>query len=677
MMTQEALGVLLVTVALAVIGLGPTLFLIGSSNKRVAYSLGIAPVVGFCLVALLGFPLARFVAPVRLWALPFTLLLGTASLLLTGLDIRAHPESYRDLLRARSTIAVVLIALICYMILVAPVTIYGVQYAAFRGNPNDAFLYQSLAETLRVADWQTILRGVDFSPANADGVKRLAEASPTSLFIARGVGVPLQLNLMAALAWAAQVNGVTPDRFYLPFSLLLLLISLPVSLVIGDAIGLSRPLKYLATAAVVLGFWTRFSLEYDAAYQLSAIPVLLLAVLAWMLVEQEPAPFSCPGPLILFGLGTAVIVVLYLPVATVLVGGLLVYLLVSILKHDRHISGALPYGASGILAVGLLALTGQIDFVIRVLLPLAHKADTESNAGSFGLDLVRSDGLGALWGIPASILNPGLPHIIQRALPIGAWVLGISMTGGLILTGIFVLRRAKSRLDRITYSMIIGGVFIALVYLLRGNLEVAGKAFTFVFAFVIFGIALTPFYLAPRVHPFLVKLGTIVVVVWLLTQFAIGIYLPFAPQLGGFFAWARAAKPEQYDLASITTYLNQHPPRLLLVDVPKDMSYTGARDPRVWTFAYYTMFIFCRYTTYFQSGLVTDNSAAPNLWLEDMPAAPDYAIMLKRTDYVGAAGLGTVVAETPELRLYRITAVDPKLFTQRESLIREDGWWSN
>src|SRR5258708_26575357 len=119
---------------------------------------------------------------------------------------------------------------------------------------------------------------------------------------------------------------------------------------------------------------------------------------------------------------------------------------------------------------------------------------------------------------------------------------------------------------------------------------------------------------------------------------------------------------------------------MLLVNIQRTSAWTTAGPNNLneaeWSFAYYDMYAFSRYPAYFQSGLIVDNKLqAQNMWLQTMNRPPDYAVILKSVDYIGPQHLGTEVAETPDLVLYRLSAQDlapykaaeQQLFHQRES----------
>src|SRR5581483_2050125 len=120
---------------------------------------------------------------------------------------------------------------------------------------------------------------------------------------------------------------------------------------------------------------------------------------------------------------------------------------------------------------------------------------------------------------------------------------------------------------------------------------------------------------------------------------------------------------ESYNVSAITDYLRRNPPQLLLVDIPRTKS---------WEFAFYAMFVFSHFPSYFQSGLVIDNNTTfQNFWTGQLNTLPDYAVILKSHDYIGREQWGTLVAETQDLALYHLTVQDIGLLNEKERELRE------
>ena len=279
----------LILIWLTIIGVGPIVWLIPPARSA-RYALALAPAMGLAIISLAAFPLVRYMAPVQAWAWPASVGLALFSLALVTLDWRQHPQRYGALRGWRSYAPVIVCLLLCTLVVASPILVFGIQYRIFRTNPSDAFYYMSLAETLRVANWPTLLGGLQLQN-NQIGLAALANVSPTALFSARFILDPLALNKMAALAWLAEVARLPVTRAYYLQHLLSLAIAPPVVFVIAGQLTQSRVLKLLVSAAVALGFWATWVLEMDAGYELSALPLALLFVAAWIELEQERQQF--------------------------------------------------------------------------------------------------------------------------------------------------------------------------------------------------------------------------------------------------------------------------------------------------------------------------------------------------------------------------------------------------
>src|SRR5689334_18249742 len=132
-MIYETIGFFIILILLAVIGIGPALFLLASHPKQIVYGLALAPCLGYVLVLLLGFPLVLYLAPIQVWAIPFTVVLALVSI---GLAIYAlrnaeTPWSEQGLGSPALWLAPLFLLLTCILLL-APMNLYGLGYAAFR-----------------------------------------------------------------------------------------------------------------------------------------------------------------------------------------------------------------------------------------------------------------------------------------------------------------------------------------------------------------------------------------------------------------------------------------------------------------------------------------------------------------------------------------------------------------
>ena len=658
-MFGETIGYFVSLLLLFVIGIGPAL-LLAEAHRRLAYAVGMAPAVGLTIISLLGFPLARWVAPVQVWALPVTLVLVLTSLALAWGTRQRWQIALRAAGRGRGWQVALGVVGLGWLAVASPLALKGIQYAIYRSNPSDAFLYMSLAESLRVVDWTTLQAGAALTVDNLPQVTALAEASPTALFAVRALNLPMALNKMAVLAWTAEVTRLPVTHAYFVHHLAAFGAALPLALVIGDRLGLPRLLKFLAAPALALGFWARFVLETDSGFEISAVPVLMLLVVAWMQLESEaPRPLS-RGRLLLAGAGAALFA-LYSPLGLLLALAAVLYYGCGLLQRSISPRTVALHGITVVLLASVLLFTGQIDYLARSALNLASRAAGEARFAAPAQDLLVTDGLAAAWGMPGSILWPARPQAFRWPLDAAATGLGFVFMAMVGFTGLQALRPNSPPPARLVSSLLGAGLLLVAAMVVANNDRAAGKSFTYVAPDLVFALLLFVCRADVVLTTAGQRLAHGVLAGWLVAQALIGVYLPLrrSPDF-----ISQTPKAEHYDLTPITRALEQAQPRLLLVDIPRT---------ETWMFAYYSMLTFGRYPAHFQSGLVIDNNPRyQSLWFSSLPTLPDYAVVLKQTNYIGPQQLGALVAETADLALYRLTAVDTTSFDAQEQLYRQN-----
>ena len=658
-MIAETLGLFVCLGVLWTIGLGPALWLNRRHPSRLVYSAAMAPAIGYALIGLLAFPLVRFVAPASAWTYPVTTLLVILSLALAALDWRYRPWSFKQLVPRRAAQVVIGLTLLVYAALASPLALRGIQYSIYRSNPHDAFLYMSLAESLRAVDWQTLQHGGSLTWANLGNIARLAEASPTALFAARQVSLPLILNKMAMLAWSAALTQTPIPLFYYAHHVLAFAVAWPLVPLLGQQLQLARWQSWLAAAAVTLGFWARFVLESDAGYEITVIPITLLFILAWMLLDEE-AETAHSSARWLLALAGAAMFVLCLPVALIVAVGFVVYCGLGLVQRRLSTGAVGRHVYTGGMILLLLGLSGQLDIQLQGAINLFQRSANERAFGAPAFDLIKQDGLAALWGLPGSMLWAGrslwVSWPLQQLAAGAGLLLSVTLAAGL-LAG---LRPQAHTSERRLFSLLAAAGLLAGVLLVTNNVRSAGKTFTYIYPMSILAVAAASRHLRVWLTGRAQRLAMGGLGAWMAAQAVIGIYLPLrrSPDF-----LAGDPRPEQYDLSAITTRLDADPPGLVAVEVPRGDT---------WMFAYYSMFIFSRYPVHFISGLIIDNGTRyQNLWLGALGSSPKYGVVLKAADQIGPRGLGTVLAETRELRLYRIDVAGLDAFLQAEAAYRE------
>jgi hypothetical protein len=654
---SETLGLFADLLILTLLGLGPALWFMKDQPRRVVYALSLAPSVGFAMVLLVAFPVVRFLGPIQNWAWIITLVLIAAGMAyiarnrLLRVELSDFARDWRQWAAPAGLMAV------CMLALASPLILRGIQYTAFRSNPSDAYFYMSLAESVRAAPWRTLLAGAPLTSANLPAVAQLAAASPTAVFSARTLGFPVLVGNMTGLAWLATLVNTAIYRFYFAENVLALARSLPLLLVLGDLLKLPRPLNYLAAIGIAAGFWAHFLLETDASAEVNALSLVLLAVIAWAQFETL-APARLPRPVWLFTLAAAAIASIYPPILVNLALAVAAYYALAALGRTLTPPRSLVQWAAIAAGVFILVLP-NIDFLAQ---NFVHEYLSVADQQAFPpivIDLLRANGLGAVWGMPAALLRGRLPQLVGTALGALGNLLGLGLTAALAVTGLYSLRRTAPIAERVVLALTGSGLAVAAVMLAAHNPRSAGKAFTYIFPYLLLAALLIVHYMPPRLGR-LAPLATLGLGVWLAGQVVFGSALPYR---GSQNFVNQSGRPEQYGLGDITGYLDQHPPRQLLVAIPRGDS---------WTFAYYSMFVFSRYPAYFQTGLVIDNNTTyRNLWFSSLTSVPDYAVIAKSADYIGPQQLGTLVAQTNDLALYHITTTTLAPFQAAEANFRQ------
>jgi hypothetical protein len=662
MMLYESLVVLLTFAVLGIIGAGPALWLSGQRDALWSPALYIAPTLGFAIVTLVGFPLVRFVAPTQVWAIPALLLLAVMSTILAVVFVARYKPAVQPV-RWQSLALKIAFFVGCFVILALSLAWNGIQYAIYRSNSSDAFVYMSLAETTRIANWSTILNGSLFTRHNLEGLAQLASISPTSLFTARLVALSFVLNNSINLGWIATVANLPVYRVFYAYHLVAFACALPLTIAIAKRAKLHPLLVYLGGAAIVLGFWARYVLETDSTGEISALPLMLLAILAWIAFEERSRPTAITT-LVLMGIAVAAIVTVNIPSLTVLIGGMAIYYLVALIQRTRTIRQVLTMAGPFFVALLVLICTGQLDYLFGNTLRGFGSVAGQANFRGIAVEMMRADPVATLWGLPRDVLFGDARRLIRLPLEGLALIFGLLMTAALLATCVFALRNKQAVVDRVLVSVVLAGLALFGFFLLAGSDHVAGKALTFVFPILM----LTPLLLTNYASRFLTSRRQRILVgffsVWLGLQILLSFYIPYSPTVNGVFQEGNERKENSYELAPILTELDQANPSLLVVDVPR------GKD---WTFAYYAMFAFAKYRPYFLSGLVVDNNTQfQNLWLRELDGIPDYAIVARNTDYIASHQLGTPIASTSDLVLYKLNTGSSAVFLEQLETNKEE-----
>jgi hypothetical protein len=460
----------------------------------------------------------------------------------------------------------------------------------------------------------------------------------------------------AALAWAAGMAATQVYQFYFAFYLLCFGLTLPLTVLLGDLLKLPRLIKYLAAGAVAFGFWGRYVLERDAGYEIATLPLTMLAICCWVLLETEQGKPTWRLRLLLV-LALSAIICFYQTLMAVIALAFMVYYAWGLMQRRVRPTDVAYHGLTIAGVLLLLTLTGQIDFLFRNALYLFGRVDELAGAPTDVISLLRNQPMAALWGLASSVIVKLPWSKFQWLLTQAAGAMGLFLT--LIVAGLplFLTRQPQRQAARIVFSTVLAGVLLSVVFLATHNQVSAGKALTYVFPYLMLAPLLMIENFSRLFQPALQRLSVLVVAIWLATQCAVALVWPNRPT-DTFMAIP--SRPEQYDLSPITSALAQQAPKRLLVGIP-----TGAS----WEYAFYTQLALSAYPVHFQTGLLLDNNTTYQNYMQPrLLLAPDYAVLLKEFDYIGPEQLGERIAETQDLVLYRVTEPDVAVFNAHEKL---------
>jgi hypothetical protein len=671
---DQSVGLFLCLLVLFGGGWGPALALLRGVRRRSLLAVALAPATALALASVLGLPLVMFIGPASRWALPLAASLLALSAALVIWERRWDQALLSDI-RLPTLFKWVGVFLVGVAILWAPALAMGGQYTAFRSNPGDSFTYISLAETVRKVDWEVIRGGAAFTAANLDNIARLASESPTALYSARLLGRSFPINHVANLAWLAQLAGVSTHRFYYPFHIILAVTMLPTLVALGFQVNMRRWLLALTALGATVGFWVRLVIETDASAELGAAPLLALAVFGWMLAAQADGRESGQQWAenrwrwrFLLALAWAALAVVYRPFGIIIVGALFLHLVYDLVVLRDGRGWLARYASVAIIALLLLVLTGQAGYYLPGFLNAAGSVEAEMKHEAVTFNVLLADKLGSVTNLPVYQLWRGAPPAVSLLLTLILQLVGLGLAFLWLYGLLSSLRDRSQSRQRALFFVGLAGVLTFLALWLVQNPKAAGKAYTSVFSFIFLGMAVGADRLAARLQVQRQRLLLAALAVWLTLVIGVGLLLPFDPVAGGRFARARANRAGYaLDLKPITAALDRANPGLVLVNVPQE-------DP--FFFAFYVMLAMSQYPTYYQSGLIIDGGASfQNLWLAELDRVPDFVLTAKAADYLDGAGLGQVVAETENLRLYAISMADPAAgldwLRQQEALVRQ------
>ncbi|NOZ73060.1 MAG: hypothetical protein GXP38_14315 [Chloroflexi bacterium] len=645
-MLIESLSVVILILFLALAGSGVAIWLV-SGTHLIIHAAAIAPALGLAILHLVSFPLYRYYAPVSVWIQPAFVFLLIANAALIALWLRSHCgqislPAFAELVWPLSGFAIVI------AILVLPMTLMGIQYAVFRSNASDAFLYMSFAESARQVDWQILRAGSQLVTNNLENINRLATEAPTALLTARFLGRPMAINHMVSMAALATAVGISTTHFYYAFNVLCFAVTAPVLMALGHRLYLPKLLTILAAMVAVAGFWARLVLEMDAGFEIAALP--LVALLIYGLIQLEDS-YAIPRwkSIILIGVAGAAISAVYPPPLIVVVFAAFGLVIVHSTQGRTGREQVLLYIKAMGATLLILLLTGQLDYHVPASTALFAVAEVQEKFRAVGAQQLVTDLLGAVAGIPIHAFFASFSRTIRIPLWLAANLIGFLVL--LVILAGYRWYRTQSHAStrRVLLFISLGAVVLYLFFVVAGNTKSADKIFTYTYPYFILTAVIGASVVMQR-FPTAVGKGTrILVAGWLTIALIAGTVLPFIQQPNSYFQRSNRIKgSDSYDIDKLISTIAVNTNDLILVNAPAE---TG------WQYPYYLMLALSSYNTYYQAGLVLDNSTEyRNFLLPVPPQHPAYLLTRATSDYLAGDFGSYLLAQVGNMRLYRITS---------------------
>jgi hypothetical protein len=494
----------------ALVGLGPTLLLL-RGPRRLENSLALAPALGFLLGSLLVSYLVLANVPVGRWAPGGFWGAAALSAVLTLVILWRRPELLRQ--ADRRWLALLLGGLgVTFLVVMAPLAVGGLRFAAYRGNPADSLNYLDMAVYL---DRVPLAEGAAATP------QELLDRHP-SLLMGR-MRMFGRWVTSAMLAVTAEAVGTPFYRAEFGYCALMFVLAFGPALLLAEWLPLRRWAALAAALAVCTGFWAQFVVDLCAVSQCNSVPVLLtLGCLTVLFADSERGW----GLYALLAACFAALLVLYTEAAPLALGGLGLFWLRSLCWRT------LPWRALAAaplaVALGLLIALPAFDVVKYLELQL-HTALDPSTGQMHTLFFpwlfhrFRIE----VWGFRFfSLGSASLAWLKHLGAPTLFATLSAVLWLALAIMGLrFVIQRRLSAAATLCFALVLAAAGQAAVLAQRHQLWAAGKAVSYAYPFGTLCVVCAGLAAEAR-RRFALGLGVVRagVVVWLAVQLGAGLY---------------------------------------------------------------------------------------------------------------------------------------------------------
>ncbi len=466
-MWDVSIALILNLLAMAAIGIGPSLYLLSKKNCGTA-ALGIAPAVGFVVTSLIGTYLTLLDCPVARGCTLILIVGMVASIVLSSVAILARGN--RNFMVRREVLLPLGGFLLISVLAMAPQILGGLRYSILRGNGTDSFNYVTAAGYL---DHEP------YSWAFHADVSSLEERHP-SYERARQL-LTTRWSTFMMLALTARIGGAAAYRFEYFFSVLCFLLAFgPVYLFCRQLLSLRASLATGAAIAICGGFWAQIILDTRADSQLNSIPVvLLLAFLIARLETENEERFWWHGS-ILIGAAGASLFLLYPEILPMVVLSVGLFFALSF-RHGKG-SGRMVAALGLSTCLALIAIVPTWRLLWAFGRSQMHIAATFKNHWEQAYyPWLYSSPFSGIWGF-GPFAAPG------ERLRVPAILLGLVLTVVLVVFFVRVLIRPVAP-GGILAAAFAGSALLQWAYLcIRGQLWAGAKGLSFGYPFLILSV---------------------------------------------------------------------------------------------------------------------------------------------------------------------------------------------
>lgn len=517
-MSDVAIKILLIFLALTAIGLGPSLLLI-ALKKRLQNSLIIAPVVGLILTTIFGSYFVLMDSPVSQWAKPWFVMGGFSSIIITAIMVRTKDFIFFKI--DKKLICMYLVGfLVTVFLLMAPMVLGGLDFTVLRGNGTDTFNYVSLAGYLLHKSYSW--------PQHAS-MQALIDAHLSYGFVATRL-LATRWSTSMLLAWCSQLVNVPLYKIEYGFTALFFMIAYNCAFIFSAMLKIRPRYILLISVAICVGFWAQIVLDMRAMSEITSLPLLLFIAFLVIKIDGGELEGNAWGAKVLLGLAMTAILFLYAEVFPTVLLALVIYTAIQFIKKKYHLKEIKSYCLAVIIFI-VTMLPGK--YVLKFLWSQMLSASSSKNTWWHSyFSWLYSFPIKGFFGLPGSLILNG-----QLSLRVLLYALEAMLLLSLfyaIIRALF-LKGEKTNALEISVSFLFAAISQFFFLFSKGQLWAAGKGLSYGYPFVILATTIGGWIEQRGNNIFkiwLLKLVKCSVIVWLLLQCSFGVYRVIMVDLG-------------------------------------------------------------------------------------------------------------------------------------------------